>query len=232
MSTGAEVKGQTASSVEVIVELRGRDDGGPVPGVFVQLMDVDGAGMSDQSGRAQLSAPPGTYLIRTSHVAYHDVATALVVPSDSTRVTVSFELSFRAIPLPPIMVEAEPILVELDRRLGFYPRAESFDHETIQSLVTTDVLKTLSYRAGFPITCVSEGECGMEYRGQRTGGCLIVDQVEFPGGFEVFRAFPIEEIARVEFYGNAVQVFTRDYFRRVTNPDNVMPVEAVRCRNP
>ena len=230
---GAQVTDVTP--VDVVVQLRGGGDT-PVAGVFVELVGEGVTGMSDGAGRVVLSTPPGTYLIRTNHVAYHDVATALVVPEDPAGTTVVFGLSFRAIPLPPILVEAEPVMVELDRRMAAQLlRAKSFDYETIQGLITTDVLAQTAFLAGLPLTpCGAwdrEEDCWMDPRfGGRERVCLIVDEHPFPGGLEVFQSFPTGEIARIEVHRSGeIRVYTRRFFERFTDPRDVQPLEATKC---
>lgn len=241
-----------AEPVPVRVVLNAADGGFPVGGVFVEVVGTEAAGISNEEGRLLLEVPPGTYLIRTSHLAYHDVATALVVAPREEGETggpqkpdgamladlmeqgaLDFELSLRirAIPLSPIMVEVTPALNVIERRRNFASgRSKTFDQRDLREMPSTDVLKTLSFRAGLPIVSC-DGRSSEQNCWAPTGGrvriCVYLDEYPLPAPW-VLGTFPVEEIGFVELFPGAgmVRVYTQDFLRRVGDrPGLIQPIE-------
>lgn len=232
--------------VSVQVVLTADEGGFPVSGVFVEVEDHDQAQMSNADGVAVLDLIPGTYLIKTHHIAYHDITTALVVPVGESVTRAEFSLRIRAIPLSPLLVEARPAISVLENRLVTFPqRTKAFDNEEIQKQVTTDLIKSLSGHAGVaylecmlndpgarckqcsrdgsPAICWATGYGAMET-------CAYLDEVLIPEGLYALRGMPTQDIGRVEFFPHIgiVRVYTKDFLiRAAERPGLIVPLPII-----
>lgn len=234
-SAGRTVAQEEPTSPEVSVLLRlSTDTGSPVGGVFVEIADRGLSRMTDETGSALIRLPPGTYLLRTSHIAYHDIATALVVQPNQATMEIGYTLRFRAIPLPPIMVEATPGLRMVERRRASSGSSSAaFDYDRIQDEISTDIVRTLAPYAGvILIECGGVDptpNCWETARAGRVKICVYLDDGPLAGGLDVLRSFPTTELGRIEFYPSSgeVRAYTRDFLVRLgERPGLLMPLDA------
>lgn len=210
----------------------------PAGGVFLEIGELGLSTISNGDGIFRFDLPPGTYLLRGSHVAYHDLVTAVTAVEGEATAEVTFPLQFRAIPLNPIMVEVTPALAVLENRRKRYAeyRTKAFEYDEIQDRITTDIVKSLAPYAGVPVVpCTpydTDNNCWV-FRGRDTKEiCVYLDEGLLFGGLVAFQPFPTQELGRIEFFpaSGVVKAYSRAFLSRATdNPRLILPVLDLDC---
>lgn len=101
---GAQVAERTASVV--VGRITDRGTGSAVADASVVLEGLDGGRMSDEDGRFEFhSVPPGSYVLRITHIGYETVADTVAVPP-TNRLDLDIQLVPSAVELEPLVVVA------------------------------------------------------------------------------------------------------------------------------
>lgn len=177
------------------VLLKGTNE--PVAGVNVYIPELSEGTVSNEEGYFELTCPPGSYRLYTSHVSYRSRRTNITLLQDST---ITLFITERSFDLPGVTIS--------DRKLGEQVKeVEISKHElTIQEIKAmpamfgeVDILRSLQFLPG--IHTGGDINAGLFVRGGSSdqsliqlNGATLYNSTHFGGLFSVFNPEVVKEV--------------------------------------